>query len=135
LGRKNLDNFLLKNFGDIHEEFQDFIENYLNQNKKEKFINELNEFLAFEFSLFPKKFQTIYKTTSFNNYIEEFIPNNKSLVAKFTSKKLYQTYLSNGKNSYKDKYMVTFTEPVSNFREGGISTQYNFWKWKISLER
>ena len=91
--------------------------------------------MAFEFLLFPKKFQTVYNTESFKNYIEEFIPDEKSLVANFMSKNLYQIYFSKRKNLYKDKYVVTFTEPNSNFREGGISTQYNFWKWKISLER
>ncbi len=135
IGRKNLDNFLFKNFGEIHDEFQNYIKNYLYQNKKEKFFNELKEFLAFEFLLFPKKYQTIHNTSSFKDYIEEFIPNEKSLVTKFKSKNLYQTYFSVRKNLFKDKYNVVFTEPKSNFREGGISTQYNFWKWKISLER
>ena len=135
VGRKNLDNFLFKNFGEIHEELQNFIKSYLYQNKKEKFFDELKEFLAFEFLLFPKKFQTVYNTESFKNYIEEFMPDERSLVANFMSKNLYQIYFSKRKNLYKDKYVVTFTEPISNFREGGISTQYNFWKWKISLER
>ena len=30
-------------------------------------------------------------------------------------------------------YNVKYKEPVSNFREGGISTQYNFWKWQYSI--
>jgi hypothetical protein len=78
VGRKNLDNFLFKNFGEIHDEFQNYIKNYLYQNKKEKFFNELKEFLAFEFLLFPKKYQTIHNILSFKDYIEEFIPNEKT---------------------------------------------------------
>jgi len=37
------------------------------------------------------------------------------------------------KQSMSGEYTIEFCERDCNFREGGISTQYNFWKWDIHV--
>ena len=82
--------------------------------------------------LFPKRFNTISKCNTFKN-IKYVDYEKKEIITNFNYSMIYKIFFRKHKKPKEDS-LIKFKEPISNFREGGISTQYNFWKWNYSLE-
>jgi radical SAM superfamily enzyme YgiQ (UPF0313 family) len=135
-GRTKLDRFLFKNFSIVYAEIEKIICSYLKENKKEDKLKVCKEMLQFEFLIFPKLYnETLKNSHLFENVISK---NNKSksLIAEFSSREVLTLMEKKGykvSKILKNRYLVEFSEPECNFREGGISTQYNFWKWNVSV--
>lgn len=133
LGRTLLDNFLFKNFDSIHKELKKCFLVYLKKHNKVNLKEDIFELLAYDLLIFPKLYSTIEKTKSFDKILEEFNPKKKSIIANFSSKIILEKFFPNQQCNEKI-FRISFTEPKSNFREGGIATQYNFWKWSTAIE-
>ena len=134
LGRKNLDLYLFDNLDEIHTDLIKFIK-YIIKNDNDYKIKPdkydyLFELLKFELMIFPKRFKIITDLKTFDNIID-INSGDKEIIANFKSQILYNLYFPAKK--IRSVYKVKYKEPVSNFREGGISTQYNFWKWQYSI--
>ena len=133
LGRKNLDLYLFDNLDEIHTDLIKFIKYIIKNNKDYKTkpkYDYLFELLIFELMIFPKRFKIISDCKTFDNIID-INSGDKEIIANFKSQILYNLYFPAKK--IRSVYKVKYKEPVSNFREGGISTQYNFWKWQYSI--
>jgi len=135
-GRTALDNFLFKNYDDIHLDILSFIEFYYKDrpavfDKKAMLsLSIAKEMLSFDMLIFPKKYETIKHSSSFKSIVKKS-DNKKYIVAKFkNSEVLKLNNVSECTSNNKEK-LVKFSHRDCNFREGGISTQYNFWKWNV----
>jgi len=135
-GRTALDNFLFKHYDEIHKDLRKFIDSYYQKHTCQESSGKNNvtvayELLAFDMLIFPKVYDVIHKTKSFD-IITKRSPDKKSVIAKFSNAEVLEI---NGlpKQSMSGEYTIEFCERDCNFREGGISTQYNFWKWDIHV--
>lgn len=131
-GRKELDIFLLENFNEIHNDIKKFFIFYLEQNSKNSYTDECLEFLAHSFLVFPKKFEHFGSFISFP-MVEQVSPEQKEVVVRFQS-----NVMLNAEELEKVKgnsnYLIKFSEPRdTNFRFGGISTQYEFWRFNAKV--
>jgi len=129
-GRSNLDNFLFKNYGEVRDTMSEFIKLQLVKSTDES-VEKVLELLNFDMLLFPKVYETIDEVDSFGTAPIEKLVKQRSVVAKFKHKDVLTV---NGITcDDQEEYSLKFSERNCNFREGGISTQYNFWKWNVKL--
>ena len=129
-GRSNLDNFLFKNYGDVCDTLSEFIRQQLKGTDTER-VERILELLNFDMLLFPKVYETIEMMDSFGDTPIEKLIKRRSVIARFKCKDVLAI---NGITcDDQDEYTLRFSERICNFREGGISTQYNFWKWNVEL--
>ncbi len=129
-GRKELDIYLLNNFDQAHEDLKKFIEFFLKENGKEDCLTECLEYLAYSMLVFPKRFSTTSSLKSFP--LVSISENDRRVVAEFSSKSMLDESERDLVGN-KEKFQISFTERDTNFREGGISTQYHHWKYISSV--